>query len=70
MYQACKIANMDVDHEPPGLYKEVGKRPADLLIHGISADFDRTAVDFSITEVESNSALAAGSAASSSCTHG
>ena len=51
---------MDVDHEPPGLYKEVGKRPADLLIHDISADFDRTAVDFSIAEVESNTALAAG----------
>ena len=62
VYQACKNANMDVDHEPPGLYKEVGKRPADLLIHGISADFDRIAVDFSITEVESNIALAAGSA--------
>ena len=56
---------MDVDHEPPGLYKEVGKRPADVLIHGIiSTDFDRTAVDFSITEVESNAALqlSAGSA--------
>ena len=53
MYQACKIANMDVDHEPPELYKEVGKRPAELLIHGISTDFDRTTVDFSITEVES-----------------
>ena len=53
---------MDVDHEPPGLYKEVGKSPADLLIHGISSDFDRTAMDFSITEVESNAALAAGSA--------
>ena len=62
MYQAYKIASMDVDHEHPGLYKEVGKRPADLLIHGISADFDRTAVDFGITEVESNTALAAGSA--------
>ena len=22
VYQACKIANMDVDHEPPGLYKD------------------------------------------------
>ena len=53
---------MDVDREPPGLCKEVGKRPADLLIHGISADFDRTAMDFGITEVESNTALAAGSA--------
>jgi hypothetical protein len=66
VYQACKIANMDADHEPPdlspGLYKEVGKRPADLLIHGISTDFDRTAMDFSITEVESNAALAVGSA--------
>ena len=62
MYQACKIANMDVEHDPPGLYKEVGKRPADLLIHGIGADFDRTAVDFSFTEVESNTALAVGSA--------
>ena len=30
MYQACKIANIEVDHEPPGWYKEVGKRPADL----------------------------------------
>ena len=55
VYQVCKIAFMDVDHDPPGLYKEVGKRPADLLIHG--ADFDRTAVDFSITE-----AAAAGAA--------
>ena len=54
MYQACIIAFMDVDHEPPGLYKEAGKRPADLLIHGISAEFDRTAVDFSTTEVESD----------------
>ena len=62
MYQACNIAFMDVDREPPGLCKEVGKRPADLLIHGISADFDRTAMDFGITEVESNTALAAGSA--------
>ena len=53
---------MEVDHEPPGLYKEVGKHPADLLIHGISTVFDRTTVDFSITEVESNIALAAGSA--------
>ena len=61
VYQACKIANMDAYHEPPGLYKEVGKRPAGLLIYGISADFDRTAIDFSITEVESNTALAAGS---------
>jgi hypothetical protein len=33
-----------------------------VLIHGISADFDRTAMDFNITEVESNTALAAGSA--------
>ena len=62
MYQVCKVANMNVDDEPSGLYKEVGKRPADLLMHGISTDFDRTAVDFSITEVESNAALAAGSA--------
>ena len=38
------------------------KRPADLLIHGISTDFDRIAVDCSITEVESNAALAARSA--------
>ena len=44
------------------MYKEVGKRPADLLIHGITSDFDRIAVDFSITEVDSNGALAAGSA--------
>ena len=55
---------MEVDHEPPGVYKEVGKRPADFWIHGISTDhdFDRIAVDFSITEVEFNPALAAGSA--------
>ena len=53
---------MGVDHEPPGLYKEVRKRPAGLLTHGISTDFDHTAVDFSITEVESNATLAAGSA--------
>ena len=31
VYQACKIANTDADHDPgPGLYKEVGKRLADL----------------------------------------
>ena len=53
---------MDADHESPGLYEEVGKRPADLLIHCISADFDHTVVDFSITEVESNAALDVGSA--------
>ena len=53
---------MEVEHEPPSLYKGVAKAPADLLIHGIGADYDRTAVDFSITEVESNDALAAGSA--------
>ena len=57
MYQACKIANMGA-----GLYKEIGKRPADLLIYDISDDFDRTAVEFSITEVESNTALVTGSA--------
>ena len=53
---------MDVDHEALGLYKEVGKRLANLLIHGISSDFDGTAVDFSITEVDSNATLVAGSA--------
>ena len=35
---------MDADHESPGLYEEVVKRPADLLIHCISADFDHTVV--------------------------
>ena len=52
VYQACKIANMEVEHEPPGLYAGVAKAPADLLIHGISEEFGHTAVDFTITEVE------------------
>ena len=34
----------------------------DLLVDGISDVFEHTAVDFTITEVESDSALAAGSA--------
>ena len=32
VYQACKVANMEVEHEPHGLYKGVVKATADLLI--------------------------------------
>ena len=44
VYQACKIANMEVEHEPPGLYAGVAKAPADLLIDGISDVFEHTTV--------------------------
>ena len=48
---------MEVEHTPPELYEGVAEAPADLLTHGISDEFEHTAVDFSITEVESNSVI-------------
>ena len=55
-----------VSHLPSALVTKSGisglQLPSFLLIHGMSTDFDRTAIDFNITEVEPNAALAAGSA--------